>query len=88
MSVQSMSFARRYSIFAPDFTYRVTDETSGWWLGDVAHFAGKPWYASNKTWTGGGDLVNTFPTRHAAADALWHLAHGTANPSTYGGYTS
>jgi hypothetical protein len=83
----TMTYTRRYSLFAPDFTYRVDDVMSGW-IGEVARQGGNPrkWWASNKTWTGGGDLVQTFTTRHEAATALRHISDGTATIDTYGGY--
>ena len=81
------TFNRRYSFLAPDFTYAVIDAMSGW-IGEVARQTDnrRKWWASNKTWTGGGDLVQTFATRWEAAAALRHIADGTATPETYGGY--
>lgn len=88
VAISSIEFTRRFSLFAPSFTYVVRDQTSGSWIGEVARNEDnrRKWWASNKTWTDGGDLVQTFPTRYEAANALWHLAHGTATPETYGGY--
>lgn len=85
--MRTLTFDRRWSLFVPAFTYVVRDQ--GTWIGEVARNAEdrRKWYASNRTWTGGGDLSQTFPTRHEAAIALRHLANGTATPDTYGGYT-
>jgi hypothetical protein len=66
----SFEFTRRYSIFAPDFTYAV--RVDGSWIGEVARMKGeRRWWASNKTWTGGHDFDAQFPTRRDAANALW-----------------
>lgn len=77
---------RPWSFFAPEFTYAVTDPTDNRWIGEVARVAGqRKWYASNKTWTSGGDLVRTFRTRYEAATALRFIADGH-DPETFGGY--
>lgn len=90
---KTLEFTRTYSLFTPPFTYNVTDLTAhpdfgGTRIGSVARNADNPrkWWASNKTWAGGGDLVDTFLTRQEAAIALRHIADGTATPDTYGGY--
>jgi hypothetical protein len=85
--MSTFTYNRRYSLFAPPYTYRVIDAMSGW-IGEVARNEDNPrkWWASNMTWTGGGDLVQTFRTRREAATALRHIDDGTATPETYGGY--
>jgi hypothetical protein len=86
--VKVITFNRVYSFFLPSFTYAVYDQ--GTKIGEVARNDDNPrkWWASNKTWTGGGDLVDTFTTRQDAAIALQHIANGTGTPDTYGGYTA
>ena len=79
-----ITFNRRHSFFTPDYTYSVLDQ--GKWIGEVARNEGEnKWYASNKTWTGGGTFKRTFPTRWQAAAALRHMADGYS-PKSYGGY--
>lgn len=88
--VKTLEYTRRWSFFAPTFTYAVDDLTQNRWIGEVARNADnrRVWWASNRTWNGGGDLAQTFRTRHEAAVALRHIANGTATPETYGGYTT
>lgn len=87
--MKTLEYNRRWSIFAPSFTYGVTDLVQNRWIGEVARNETNPrkWWASNKTWTGGGDLVQTFRTRHEAAVALRFIADGT-DPAVYGGYVT
>lgn len=83
--MKTMEFTRRWSYFAPEFTYAVTDLVIGTWIGEVARMeGGRVWHASNRTWSGGGDLEQTFPTRYAAAEALRFIANGQATNETYG----
>lgn len=86
--MKTLEFNRRWSLFAPAFTYGVMDLVTNTNIGEVARNENdrRKWWASNKTWAGGGDLVQTFTTRHEAATALRHIADGTATPDTYGGY--
>lgn len=91
--MKTLEFTRTYSLFQPEFTYNVRDLTAhpdfgGTVIGSVARNPDNPrkWWASNKTWSGGGDLVQTFTTRWEAASALRHIANGTATPETYGGF--
>ena len=86
--ITTLEYTRRYSMFAPDFTYAVTDAFAGW-CGEVARVEGsRRWFASNKTWTGGGDLVDTFASRHEAAVALRFIADGRVPADFYGGYAT
>jgi hypothetical protein len=73
--MDTLTFERRpWSYFGPDIVYSVRDE-HGQWLGEVARFARtRQWWASNKSWTGGADLPDAYPTRTAAAEALRTLA--------------
>jgi hypothetical protein len=84
----TLEYVRTYSMFEPAFTYNVNDLTANTRIGSVARNEGnrRKWWASNKTWAGGGDLVQTFTTRHEAARALQHIHNGTATAETYGGY--
>lgn len=83
----ALEYSRRWSLFAPAFTYAVRDQ--GTWIGEVARNANNPhkWWASNKTWSGGADLKRTFRTRWEAATALRHIADGH-DPETVGGYAT
>lgn len=89
--MKTLEFTRRdWSLFAPDYTYDVRDAAPfSLVIGAVARNENntRKWWASNKTWDGGGDLAQTFATRREAADALVQIANGTATPETYGGYT-
>ena len=64
-----MDFIRTYSFFDPDYTYRV--KCNGVTIGHVARI-GNRWHASSKTWNDGQDFPETFKTRRAAAEHLWH----------------
>jgi hypothetical protein len=85
--VQYFTFTRRYSMFAPPFTYGVDTVTHNGRIGEVARNEDNPrkWWASNRTWSDGADLARTFPTRHAAASALDWIAGG-GDPAEVGGY--
>lgn len=85
--MKTLQYDRTFSFFEPDFTYKVTDLVQNRGLGSVARNKDNPrrWWASNKTWNGGGDLVQTFTTRHEAAVALRFVDRG-ADPAIYGGY--
>lgn len=86
--IRTLDYARTYSFFEPTFTYNVRDLVTGQAIGAVArNVGGRRWYASNRSWSGGGDLVDTFATRHDAAVALRFIANGT-DPAVYGGYSS
>jgi hypothetical protein len=89
MSVKTLTYNRTYSFFEPTYTYNVTDATTGQRIGAVARNEDNPrkWWASNKTWTGGGDLARTFRTRHDAAKALQWIADGH-DPAEVGGYAT
>lgn len=64
-----IEFSRRFSAFAPEFTYAVRDNNV--WIGEVARTANsRKWWVSNKTWVGGRDFEQTFSTRRDAVDAL------------------
>jgi hypothetical protein len=81
--METLEYARRWSLFAPDFTYEVREQ--GAWIGEVARMEGqRVWHASNRSWSGGADLAQTFPTRYAAADALRAIANGQATLEAYG----
>lgn len=86
--MSTLEFTRRYSFFAPSYTYKVTDAMSGW-IGEVARNEDdtRTWWASNRTWSGGGDLAMTFRTRRDAALALRYIADGT-DPAVFGGYVT
>lgn len=81
------TFTRRWSFFAPAFTYKVETPISNEVIGEVARNEGEPrkWWASNKSWSGGGDLARTFTTRYEAARALEWIANG-GDPAEVGGY--
>lgn len=84
--MKTLQYDRTYSFFEPTFAYNVTDLVTNQRIGAVArHPDGRRWYASNVTWAGGGEVVETFPTRYAAATALVHLAAGM-DPAVFGGY--
>lgn len=85
-----LEFNRTYSLFQPEFTYNVVvnDPALGnMRIGAVARNANnlRKWWASDKTWSGGGDLARTFPTRWQAAEALLHIHNGHP-PESVGGY--
>lgn len=87
--MKTLEYTRTYSYFEPTYTYNVQDLVTNQRIGSVARNETNPrkWWASNKTWNGGGDLARTFRTRREAATALRFIADGYA-PETVGGYAS
>lgn len=87
MPVKTLEYRRNYSFFVPPFTYFVQDLLTNQRIGEVARNENdeRKWWASNRTWTGGGDLARTFRTRYEAAAALRHIANG-GDPAEVGGY--
>jgi hypothetical protein len=85
--MKTLQYVRTYSFFEPRYTYNVYDLVTNRKIGAVARNEDDPrrWWASNKTWTGGGDLARTFRTRHEAAVALRFIADGV-DPAELGGY--
>lgn len=86
--MRTLDFTRVWSYFAPNYQYSVRDTMQGGLhIGYVARMEGsRVWYASNKTWTGGGDFRQTFRTRADAARALRFVAEDPSLIEHYGGY--
>lgn len=83
--MQTMTYTRQYSAMGPSYEYHASDAMTGG-VGYVARNerTGR-WHASNRTWTGGGELRGTFATRREAAEALRWIKEGHS-PDTWGGY--